>query len=435
MEQTRTSLLTVVAIFLSSIPALSQDIQPPTPPLDIPRFYIDALSFASDQPNVSRLDVYIEVPYETLHFTKEGETFRASYEITLDVSDSSDNLVDDKLWTEQAEVKEYEKSVSPQSSTVSYRSFSFAPGLYSLTIQIRDLDTKKTMRIQRKVSVPVISNVSFSMSDIMLVSKMKQEARKKMIYPNISGKVGDAEKEFFLFVETYNQIPAESAMVLLNVLDLKGNVVRHDSSIHPLALGKNSYFLTVNNQELAAGDYVVHVNASPLVSKSDSTLNRPTATASHSFSVRWHGIPVSITDLDIAIDQLQYLLDKDKLDEIKNLPKEEKGARFRDFWKKRDPTSTTERNELMEEYYGRVDYATKHFSHYIEGWKTDMGMVYIIFGPPSNIDRHPFDSDAKPYEVWTYYEQSREFVFVDATGFGDYRLQTPIWDVWRTRPR
>ena len=54
---------------------------------------------------------------------------------------------------------------------------------------------------------------------------------------------------------------------------------------------------------------------------------------------------------------------------------------------------------------------------------------------PNNIERHPFDIDAKPYEIWTYYEQNREFVFVDATGFGDYRLQNPMWDLWRTRPR
>jgi hypothetical protein len=64
-----------------------------------------------------------------------------------------------------------------------------------------------------------------------------------------------------------------------------------------------------------------------------------------------------------------------------------------------------------------------------------MGMVYIIFGTPNNIERHPFDIDARPYEIWTYYENNREFIFVDISGFGDYRLQTPIWDVFGTRPR
>ncbi|CUS97606.1 GWxTD domain-containing protein [Candidatus Kryptonium thompsonii] len=84
----------------------------------------------------------------------------------------------------------------------------------------------------------------------------------------------------------------------------------------------------------------------------------------------------------------------------------------------------------MEEYYSRVKYANEHFGHYLEGWKTDMGMVYIIFGPPSSVDRHPFDINAKPYEIWYYYEINRRFIFLDETGFGDYRLITPLWDEW-----
>jgi GWxTD domain-containing protein len=105
-----------------------------------------------------------------------------------------------------------------------------------------------------------------------------------------------------------------------------------------------------------------------------------------------------------------------------------------EFWKARDPNPNTPRNEKMEEHYARVEFANKHFKHYLDGWRTDMGMVYIIFGPPNNVERHPFDIDAKPYEIWSYYELNHQFIFVDQTGFGDYRLTTPIWDVWQ-RPR
>lgn len=56
-----------------------------------------------------------------------------------------------------------------------------------------------------------------------------------------------------------------------------------------------------------------------------------------------------------------------------------------------------------------------------------MGMVFIILGTPSNIDRHPFELDSKPYEIWHYYEINRQYVFVDYTGFGDYRLVTPFY--------
>ena len=157
--------------------------------------------------------------------------------------------------------------------------------------------------------------------------------------------------------------------------------------------------------------------------------------SSRPFVIRWRGAPTSIIDLDLSIDQLQYITDKDKIDEIKKAPLDKKREMFREFWRKKDPTPNTERNELMEEYYSRIAYANKHFTHYLEGWKSDMGMIYVIFGPPNNVERHPFDIDAKPYEILTYYSLNREFVFIDATGFGDYRLQNPLWDISRTRPR
>jgi hypothetical protein len=70
----------------------------------------------------------------------------------------------------------------------------------------------------------------------------------------------------------------------------------------------------------------------------------------------------------------------------------------------------------------------------MEGWRSDRGMVYITLGPPNNIDRHPFDYDAKPYEIWEYYDMNQQFIFVDETGFGDYRLTTPMYgDMYRYR--
>jgi GWxTD domain-containing protein len=144
-------------------------------------------------------------------------------------------------------------------------------------------------------------------------------------------------------------------------------------------------------------------------------------------------MPTPITDIDKAIEEMQYIADKSVIEEMQKADPQARRKMFEDFWKKKDPTPSTDYNELMDEYYARVEYANKTFKHFSEGWKTDRGMVYIIFGPPSSVERRPFDIDSKPYEVWTYYEINREFVFIDQSGFGDYRLQNPIWDTWDTR--
>ncbi|MBI4810462.1 MAG: hypothetical protein HY800_03295, partial [Ignavibacteriales bacterium] len=50
------------------------------PPVELPespQFYFDALSFESGEYGVSRLDVYVEVPYAAIQFTKDGDKFRS----------------------------------------------------------------------------------------------------------------------------------------------------------------------------------------------------------------------------------------------------------------------------------------------------------------------------------------------------------------------
>jgi GWxTD domain-containing protein len=52
--------------------------------------------------------------------------------------------------------------------------------------------------------------------------------------------------------------------------------------------------------------------------------------------------------------------------------------------------------ELISAYYGRVEIVNTHFSTYKEGWKTDRGMVYIIYGEPQNVYR------SAEKETWVY---------------------------------
>ncbi|MEJ2493473.1 MAG: GWxTD domain-containing protein, partial [Ignavibacteriaceae bacterium] len=139
--------------------------------------------------------------------------------------------------------------------------------------------------------------------------------------------------------------------------------------------------------------------------------------------------------IDKAITELVYIASPEEIGKMEDGKNEkEKTKRFLEFWKTKDPSPGNEQNEVFEEYYRRVDYSNKNFSQYMDGWRSDRGMVYIILGAPNNIDRHPFEYDSKPYEVWQYYELNRSFVFVDETGFGDYRLTTPLYgDLFRYR--
>jgi GWxTD domain-containing protein len=75
------------------------------------------------------------------------------------------------------------------------------------------------------------------------------------------------------------------------------------------------------------------------------------------------------------------------------------------FWLRRDPTPGTPLNEMEEEHYRRVAYANNRFVERadVPGWKTDRGRIYIVFGPPDELDSHGVSADGKPpTETWRY---------------------------------
>ena len=65
--------------------------------------------------------------------------------------------------------------------------------------------------------------------------------------------------------------------------------------------------------------------------------------------------------------------------------------------------------ELIRIYYNRTLYANIYFTSYTQGWKTDRGMIYLIFGPPKSVKKYP------DKEIWIYSDRMQykvlQFVF------------------------
>lgn len=91
-------------------------------------------------------------------------------------------------------------------------------------------------------------------------------------------------------------------------------------------------------------------------------------------------------------------------------------AFVRAFWKRRDPTPSTERNEYQEEHYRRWEFASLQFQEGVPGWRSDRGRIYIIHGPPDSEYFHKARNIMSPTRVlkstdrtpdslvWTYHD-------------------------------
>ncbi len=385
-----------------------------------PKYYQDFLNFASDQENKTRLDIFIQVPYEEIQFIKSTKGFSAAYMVTVSIFDEDkEKLLVEKSWREKIDVIDFEMTVSKSNFNLSMKSFYLTPGKYFITTSIEDEDSRKKYSSENVYTVRDFSG-NISVSDIMLISKQTQVEGNNKIVPNISRNITTKRDGVPMFFEVYSKNSADVDIEFK--IKNEGNDIIHTDTLNKhLDTGRTQVIYTIQDVSLGLGNYLMNVVIKDSNGEELTEVNK-------NFISRWVGIPSTIQDMDKAIDQLIYIASPSEIDYIEEAKDQnEKIERYLEFWKKKDPIQTTEENEIFNEYYRRIDYANENFSHYIDGWRSDRGMVFIILGLPNNIDRHPFDLESKPYEVWQYYELNRSYVFVDETGFGDYRLVTPLY--------
>jgi GWxTD domain-containing protein len=112
---------------------------------------------------------------------------------------------------------------------------------------------------------------------------------------------------------------------------------------------------------------------------------------------------------------------------------EDRDRFIEEFWKQRDPTPGTPTNEFKDEHYRRLAFADKTFGRGTPflGRKTERGRIYIILGPPIDVERI-MSSDAYPMEIWHYTGNPAlgqapffRLLFYQKFGGGDYSLYNP----------
>ena len=81
-----------------------------------------------------------------------------------------------------------------------------------------------------------------------------------------------------------------------------------------------------------------------------------------------------------------------------------------------DPTPKTEQNEVMEEFFDRVEYTSSNFPELGPGWQSDRGRVYILYGPPEHVELANQNSQGYKYEIW-HYPSGKQFILIINTMF------------------
>ena len=376
--------------------------------LTLPDFSFIGLSEPlADKENI-KVSVHLKIPYTELQFIRSGEKYFAHYEIGVYITDDGKERIAGEIWSDSLWLDSYQDTRKNTNTVLSVKSFVVPASELFLNVRVTDLYTKKSKILTDGLDQSKMYDTDLSLGNIMIVdNKIPGETEPIM------------DQSFYEIIDTLqftvrllgNNDPYTISYELRVKDETKANQslpLNHTGPIDSLL----NFVIPLTDMHYA--NYTIYVAAT------DGAGNA-VKTKTH-FRVRLRGVNFDVVDIDEAIKQLVYLADDRKIREILTGGEDEKLEQFKEFWSALDPTPGTIENELMEEYYRRVAFSIEAFTVVQDGWKTDRGMIYILFGPPDEIQRGPFEVDRKPYQVWEYYRIGKQFIFRDETGFGDYRL-------------
>jgi len=388
-------------------------------------FFVDYAAFREGAGERFGFELYYKILTHALTFVKEGERFRASYEIQAVVSNKINKQVSGTSMDESYVVDTYEETRSPHDFITNQLTISLYSGRYKLRVKLIDHNSGGSFEVEKDVNIPSRMGSKIVFSDIEFVRELSDSTgesrfnkRGKMVIPSVSRSYGDDEPELIFCYEVYGGPATPQSYLREYQIRHLDQAFSHEETT-AVTLGPETYSAldSVSLEDFPSGDYSLRI---ALLQE-----NQEKARIERNFRIDWSFANQLKNEYGKAIEQLRYVASSDELKELKAAPEEERLQRWLEFWKSKDPTPGTPENELKDEYLRRLKYVNQNLALPTkEGWETDLGMIYMIYGHPDEVDKHPFDRDAPAYQRWYYYQKNLVFLFIDR-GDGEYELQPP----------
>ncbi len=126
------------------------------------------------------------------------------------------------------------------------------------------------------------------------------------------------------------------------------------------------------------------------------------------------GVSQTIAISDRKLEVLPVLLSNEDAELYERLDGESRELYYDNYWNARpgEHEGFLQRCQTVTSRYGSFNR---------EGWQSDRGRVYLIYGEPDDVESSPFSTTQAPYTIWYYFGNQQEmFVFADLMGNGDY---------------
>ena len=431
----------------------------------------------SNQPYV---ETYFNFDAWSLNFVADGSAgYRATVEITI-VARQEDTIVYVKKYDLHSPYTD-----NPESTGFTFfdlQRFGLHSGFYDLEITLRDKASDNAPLSLVDKLVVYFPEQKPSMSNIQLMASATPTETPNMLsrsgydmVPYIDDFVPAKVTHLHPYFELYNlsREIGDKPFIVSTYLEQKengrripniGQMTRHHSS------GLNTPVYTdVDISKLPSGNYnliveVQNIDGEPIFKKNVTIMRsnpivEDVTIGETEVATSFAALITDEKTLDYYIDALYPISSVYELNIAKKLLSQpglqEKQAYFYRFWKSRSPLDPEGK---WQTYLTNLTYVEEHFTYPLTpGYRTDMGRVYLQYGPPSHVrdeknfvgalgvhrntaDMHNLNSYGEgenladqghiyylPYQIWRYNQipgdyENRVFLFWDEFRSGYYKL-------------
>lgn len=380
--------------------------------------------------------VNTSISYRRLVFFMRDKRYEARYRVYLEIADPRGKRVRGEVWEEAVVTADSRETTSAALTADSRRVFAVAAGEYEATVTIEVIDTSR--RFSEKEAVRIVGEDSgrlelstpafFTMKGDSLAAKPRAAEMAVTLCPAGAGDGarGNAGALYGTFdawarVVCGAVFPAarerSNVEVTTRVRDARGIIVlyRRDA-LAGVEGGHVSLCLDINVDDLPIGEYELGVVAAPSGGAEKSE-------AKGRFTVLFNRGLLEERTVDL-VALLSLVAEEREARAVADAAPGDRVAAWSAFWRKRDPTPSTESNEEFGEFLQRLKYVLASFSKSRPGWKTDMGATYMKNGAPDKIESAQEAHMGRYVQIWYYNSKGIAYIFEDAIGTGDYRLLT-----------
>ena len=359
---------------------------------------------------------FVDIPFQCLQFVKKNNSFFASYDVSMVLKNNKGKRIFRKMWTDSITTDDYIQTQSRLRTRKHFSNFIVAKDKYEIESELYDKDTRNKGSKKIKIDFSKLKKNPSLMEPIIVANLNGDWGFGSNEFPITGKRITNVDKGLTLIVSGFIDKKPYEVLALIEGINENGSVI---ISKEETSDGFFNHRYRLEKSILSKMGIEIGIKL---------TQSKKERNVLKKISIYKPGISGFVNNVETSFQQMRYILTNGERKEAKGKKGKELEKSFLEYWNKRDPTPDTNINELMEEYYIRVNYVNEYFNmSWKEGWETDFGMIYILFGPPDEIQRSNASStNTAIYQSWYYNRLNKQFVFRDQNGFGDFKLDKPF---------